>query len=212
MNPPAAQPAPATREQASLLVRLTSAIERVDWAQIFPLPQPLEIELGSGDGSFLVAWARLHPERNFLGIERLAGRLRKLDRKGRRAGLHNLRGMRVENVYFTQYLVPPDSVAAFHIYFPDPWPKKRHAANRLIQPPLAAWLHRALAAEGVVYVRTDHTDYFAQMLEVFRASPGFVECDTPPALAALPTDFEREFAARGIAACRAAFRKRDPAP
>jgi tRNA (guanine-N7-)-methyltransferase len=204
-------PAPDSPEEPSLLFHLTSAIERLDWTRIFPQPQPLEIELGSGDGSFLLEWARRHPERNFLGVERLAGRLGKLDRQGRCAGLQNLRGLRVESAYFTEYLVPPGSVAAFHIYFPDPWPKKRHAANRLIQPHFAAVLHRALTADGTVYLRTDHEAYFAQMLEVMRGAAGFRETETPAALAAVTTDFEREFAAQGIPAQRAAFGK-TPAP
>ena len=200
-------PQASMREGPSLLVRLTSAVDRLDWTRVFPQSQPLEIELGSGDGSFLLAWAAQHPRRNFLGVERLAGRLSKLDRKGRRAGLLNLRGLRVEAVYFTEYLIPAGSVAAFHIYFPDPWPKLRHAANRLIQPRFLGPMHRALAPGGVVYLRTDHAEYFAQMLEVFHADSSFTECETPAGLAAVPTDFEREFAARGIAAQRAAFRK-----
>jgi len=204
---PAHPSAPVQRDETSLLLRLTSAVERLDWTQVFPQSQPVEIELGCGDASFLVEWARRNPARNFFGIERLAGRMIKLDRKGRRAGLGNVRGLRVEGVYFTEYLVPAASVAAFHIYFPDPWPKVRHAANRLVQPRFAELLHRALAADGVVYLRTDHADYFAQMQTVFRGAPGFAETETPAALAELPTDFEREFAARGIAANRAAFRK-----
>ena len=71
----------------SLILRLESILDPLALAPLFPSVQPLEVELGSGDGSFLVAWAAQHPERNFLGVERLLGRLRKLDRKGRRAGL-----------------------------------------------------------------------------------------------------------------------------
>jgi tRNA (guanine-N7-)-methyltransferase len=203
------QPSPASPfvAEASLLHRLTSATDRLDWAQVFRNAEPVEIELGSGDGSFLVEYARLHPERSFLGVERLMGRIRKLDREGRRAGLQNLRGVRVECGYFTEYLVPPESVAAFHIYFPDPWPKKRHAKNRLVQPRLADSLQRALTPTGSVFLRTDHPDYFAQMLEVFRGAVGWEEFETPSPLAAVLTDFEREFTARGIQTHRAAFRK-----
>src|ERR1700689_4801384 len=108
----------------TLIHRLTSIVERLDLAALFPRAQLLEVELGSGDGSFLVNYARLHPERNFLGVERLLGRLRKLDRKGRRAGLTNLRGLRIESAYFLEYLLPRESPATLHIYFPDPWPKR----------------------------------------------------------------------------------------
>ena len=92
----------------------------------------LEVELGSGDGSFLAQRAAAYPERNFLGVERLLGRLRKLDRKARRAGLTNVRLLRIEAGYFLEYLLPATSVHALHLYFPDPWPKRKHRKNRLV--------------------------------------------------------------------------------
>ncbi len=142
-------------------------------AALFPKPQPLEVELGCGDASFLVEYARRHPERNFIGVERLLGRIRKLDRKGRRAGLANLRGVRIESSYFLQYLLPPRSASALHIYFPDPWPKKKHRKHRLINERFPALARAALAPGGAVYLRTDDADYFQQMTEVFGASRDF---------------------------------------
>src|SRR5438270_11554014 len=94
-------------EAPSLLYAFPSIVDRLDLAKLFPKAQPLEVELGSGDGSFLVNYATLHPERNFIGVERLLGRIRKMDRKGRRAGLKNLRGVRLESAYFLEYLLPP---------------------------------------------------------------------------------------------------------
>src|SRR6202035_4310290 len=99
-------PATPASVAPSSIYQLTSIITRLDVAALFPSVQPLEVELGSGDGSFLANYARLRPERNFLGVERLLGRLRKIDRKGRRAGLANLRGMRIESAYFLEYLLP----------------------------------------------------------------------------------------------------------
>ena len=206
MSASPALPTPVQRrDDASLLLRLHSAVERLDWRGVFAQALPVEIELGSGDGSFLVEWARRNPERNYLGVERLAGRMRKLDRKGRRAGLGNLVGLRIEAGYFTEYLVPPASVAAFHVYFPDPWPKARHAANRLIQPRFVGVLRQSLVIGGAVYLRTDHADYFAQMRACFGTDQHFAEVETPAALVAVPTDFEREFSARGLPTHRAAF-------
>src|SRR5258707_12306061 len=115
-----------TAPTKTLIHPITSIVDRLHLAALFPRVQPLEVELGSGDGSFLVNYARLHPEQHFLGVERLLGRLRKLDRKGRRAGLANLRGLRIESAYFLEYLLPRESAAALHIYFPDPWPKRKH--------------------------------------------------------------------------------------
>jgi tRNA (guanine-N7-)-methyltransferase len=191
----------------TLLYRVTSITDRLDLAQLFPRPQPVEVELGSGDGSFLAHYARLHPERNFIGVERLLGRIRKLDRKGQRAGLTNLRGLRIESAYFLEYLLPRHSVAVLHLYFPDPWPKKKHLRRRLVNDGFPSLLDGVLAPGGMVYLRTDHEDYFAQMLAVFAASPAFGPAATPPELAGLPTDFEREFEAKGIRTNRAAYRK-----
>lgn len=207
MSPESPAVVPPATEEPTLLWQLTSVVDRLDWNQVFPLPQPVELELGCGDAGFLIEWAKRHPHHNFLGVERLLGRLRKLDRKGRRAGLSNVRGLRIENAYLTENLVPSGSLFACHIYFPDPWPKRRHGRRRLIQAPFAASLHRALSDRGHVYLRTDHAPYFAQMLAVFRATPGFVEVETPADLAAVTTDFERDFAAKGIPAHRMAFRK-----
>jgi tRNA (guanine-N7-)-methyltransferase len=135
----------------------------------------------------------------------LLGRIRKLDRKGRRAGLANLRGVQIESSYFLQYLLPPRSASMLHIYFPDPWPKKRHHKYRLINESFPRLARAALAPGGTVYLRTDDRDYFAQMAEVFGASREFQRIETPAELAELTTDFEREFHARRIQTLRAAY-------
>ena len=191
---------------ANLVYDLTSIVQQIDLAALFPQARPLEVELGCGDASFLADYARRHPERNFVGVERLLGRMRKLDRKGRRAGLTNLRGVQIESSYFLRYLLPPHSASALHVYFPDPWPKKRHHKNRLINESFPRLARAALAPGGEVYLRTDDENYFAQMTEVFGASKEFQRIETPPELAELPTDFEREFRARGIQTLRAAYR------
>jgi tRNA (guanine-N7-)-methyltransferase len=190
----------------TLIHQLTSIIERLDLTTLFSTIQPLEVELGSGDGSFLVNYARLHPERNFLGVERLLGRLRKLDRKARRAGLTNLRGVRIESAYFLEYLLPRQSVTALHVYFPDPWPKRKHRKNRLINARFTEISRQTLAPNGTVYLRTDDADYFNQMTTVFGANAAFQPVETPSELSAVITDFERNFHARGVATSGAAYR------
>src|SRR5688500_6081675 len=82
----------AARPEA-IIFRPVSYVERLNVAALFSASQPLEIELGAGDGSFLAQWAALNPERNFLGVERLLGRLRKIERKSRRVGLTNVRAL-----------------------------------------------------------------------------------------------------------------------
>lgn len=202
------EPSPPTTPE-SLLHQPASIVERLDLNALFPARQPLEVELGSGDGSFIVRYASLHPERNFIGVERLLGRLRKVDRKGRRAGLTNLRGIRIEASYFLEHLLPKSSATAIHIYFPDPWPKRKHRKNRLINEAFAKSAAEALTPDGVVYLRTDDADYFAQMKSVFDGAPMFVEMETPESLRSVVTDFERGFLSRGVGTLRAAYRKGD---
>jgi tRNA (guanine-N7-)-methyltransferase len=111
----------------------------------------------------------------------------------------------MEASYFLEYLLPQHSIQALHIYFPDPWPKRKHRRRRLINGHFAQAARQALAPGGAVWLRTDDADYFAQMRAVFGASPFFEETQTPPALAALVTDFERAFQQKGIQTLRAAY-------
>jgi tRNA (guanine-N7-)-methyltransferase len=193
----------------SPIYELRSIVQRLDLSCIFPSLQPLEVELGSGDGSFLVEQARRLPRRNFLGVERLLGRLHKMERKIRRASLSNVRGIRVESGYFLKYLLPPRAAAALHVYFPDPWPKRRHRHHRLVSEEFATLAHAALGPQGRVYFRTDDPDYFAWIRDVFGSNRLFREVSTPAELEAVATDFERDFQAQGVPILRAAYEKLD---
>ncbi|MGP8198182.1 MAG: tRNA (guanosine(46)-N7)-methyltransferase TrmB [Limisphaerales bacterium] len=190
---------------ASLLVSLETIVEPLDPGKLFLRAQPLQVELGCGDGSFLAQYAALHPEWNFIAVERLLGRLRKIDRKGQRAGLANVRGIRIEAAYFLEYLLPKKSVTALHVYFPDPWPKRKHHKHRLINKRFPELAQAALAPGGTVYLRTDDADYFAQMKAIFEACPPFAQIPTPQSLSEVLTDFERDFLARGIQTLRSAW-------
>lgn len=195
---------------ASLLISLETIVKPLDVGKLFLRPQPLQVELGSGDGSFLAQYAALHPEWNFIGVERLLGRLRKIERKGQRAGLANMRGVRIEASYFLEYLLPKKSATALHIYFPDPWPKRKHRKHRLINERFPQLACDALVPGGAVYLRTDDADYFAQMKAVFEACPAFAPIPTPQSLSEVLTDFERDFMARGIQTLRLAWRLAGP--
>ena len=132
-----------TGDADQFILKSLPIVERLPIDRIFGKAQSLEVEIGAGDGSFLVAYAKAHPELNLIGLERLLGRLRKIDRKARRAGLENVRLLRLEAAYFVQYMLPRASVRAFHIYFPDPWPKRRHWKNRLINDAFVPLLREA---------------------------------------------------------------------
>ena len=190
----------------ALLHDFQSITEPLSLEDLFPLPQPVELEIGCGDGGFLFEYAQRHPDRNFLGVERLLGRVRKLSKKGLREGLTNLRLLRIEARYVLEYLLPEHAFEALHIYFPDPWPKDRHRRNRLINetfPPLA---RRILRQKGVIYLRTDDPVYFGQMQETFQDLKDFAVENTPGEIASITTEFEGQWLDQGRHIHRAAYR------
>lgn len=189
----------------SLVHKVDSIVERLDMAALFPKQQPIEVELGAGDGSFLARYAQAHPEHNFIGVERLLGRLRKIDKKGLRAGLANLRVVRIEASYFLEFLLPAKSIVALHVYFPDPWPKRKHRPRRLVNERFTELVHKVLLPKGIIFLRTDDSDYFAQMNRVFDANPAFEKIETPDSVKTIVTDFERDFNAKGVPTLRAAY-------
>jgi tRNA (guanine-N7-)-methyltransferase len=180
---------------------------RLDWRNVFgPRANfPIEIDLGSGDGGFLIGEAQSRPDTNFVGVERLLGRLRKADKKSARLGLENVRLVRIENSYFVEWLAPPDSISAYHIYFPDPWPKKRHHKRRLFNEKFVAALARTLKSGGRVHIATDHADYFAEIQKIFAGNANFSAIS--PQIFASKTDFEREFLTQNAKISRASFEK-----
>ena len=190
----------------ALLHDFQSITEPLSLEELFPLPQPFELEIGCGDGGFLFEYAQRHPGRNFLGVERLLGRVRKLSKKGLREGFTNLRLLRIEARYVLEYLLPEHAFEALHIYFPDPWPKDRHRRHRLINetfPPLA---RRILRQKGVIYLRTDDPVYFGQMQETFQDLKDFAVENTPGEIASITTEFERQWLDQGRHIHRAAYR------
>jgi len=183
----------------------------LDLAHVFPErpDAPLEVDLGSGDGSFLVEMTNRTPERNFLGVERLLGRVRKTCRRMARTGAANGRIIRVESHYLVRYLLPRASASVLHVMFPDPWPKRHHHPKRLIQTGFLDDAREALAPGGELRLTTDDLPYFQHMRKVFGAHCGFVEEPWTPDGDYPQTDFERLFRSQGLPIYRALLRRKE---
>jgi tRNA (guanine-N7-)-methyltransferase len=169
----------------------------LDLEAIYGRNAPIEVDLGCGDGSFLVEIAAANPARDFLGIERLLGRVRRAHRKITQRELTNARVLRVETSYAVRQMLPADSVALFHLMFPDPWPKRRHWRRRVVTKDFLASIHRALAPHGVLRIATDQTDYFREIERLAGQSAQFVISSDPEPDRA-PSTFEKRFSQSGI--------------
>jgi tRNA (guanine-N7-)-methyltransferase len=148
-----------------------SLTNRLDLEKIFRRKALLHVDLGCGDGSFLCALAQRLPDKNFLGIERLLSRIRSSARKA--ASLDNVRLLQMESSYAVRYLLPAESVETFYLLFPDPWPKRRHHRRRIVTPDFLNSVHAALEQNGVIYIATDHLDYFRKIKKTAESTPGF---------------------------------------
>ena len=146
----------------------------LSWPDIFGNDHPVELEIGSGKGTFLVSVAEKSPERNFIGIEWAKAYADFSADRLRRHGLLNCRVVRADAPWWIRCHVPADSIAALHIYFPDPWPKARHHKRRLIQPAFMVEALRMLSPGGKFRVVTDHAGYFEHIRQVFSGFAGLV--------------------------------------
>ena len=133
---------------------------QIDFLRLFGRSGPVHIEIGSGKGTFLLNQAKTQPEVDFLGIEWARKYYRyAVDRIGR-WGLTNVRIIRTDAAAFIAEFVSAEAVEYFHIYFPDPWPKKRHHKRRFLCPDNLDQLLRCLKANGTIRIATDHAEYF----------------------------------------------------
>jgi tRNA (guanine-N7-)-methyltransferase len=177
----------------------------LDFEEVFRRRAPVEVDLGCGDGFFLSALAGQNPDRDFLGVERLLGRVRTARRRIERAGLTNARVLRFEISYVIEHLLPGNSVTAFHLMFPDPWPKRRHAPRRLVTENFFASIHRTLIPNGTMQIATDEPEYFRQITRLVSRSSLFTVTDGAPASAM--SKFEKRFTQEGLTIHRLSLRK-----
>ena len=204
------------QDYKNISVKPESIPGMIDFDVLFGRSAPIEMEVGCGKGTFILEEARAFPDKNFFGIE-WANKYYKLavDRMGR-WNTPNVRMMRTDAADFIAEHIPDASIGVFHLYFPDPWPKKRHNKRRFFCDENLAQLLRILKPNGIINVATDHADYFDQMIEVAKRAieQGVVkEIDfIRPAGAkdgeAVGTNFERKYLKEGRKTHTLALQKR----
>lgn len=175
-------------------------------AELFGREAPLEVEIGSGKGRFLVEWAAQQPHRCFLGVERAGKYLAIAARRAARRGVVNVRFVRTTAEDLLFRCLAPASLAGVHVYFPDPWPKQRHHKRRFFNSNNVQRLAEVLGAGGVVRVKTDHLPYGEQIAELLGGCPLLTPMPVEEAFTALPeTSFEAKYLREGRAVLRLAF-------
>jgi tRNA (guanine-N7-)-methyltransferase len=182
----------------------------LDAAQVFGRSAPLVVEIGFGMGQATAAIAQANPDTDFLGIEVHAPGVGTLLQRIDELRLTNLRIVQHDAVEVLTAMIAPASLAGLHVFFPDPWPKKRHWKRRLIQPPFVALAASRLAAGGTLHCATDWQPYAEQMLEVLSAEP--LLANTADGYAPRPahrpeTKFERRGTALGHGVWDLVFRR-----
>jgi tRNA (guanine-N7-)-methyltransferase len=169
----------------------------VDFDACFGRVAPRVLEIGFGMGDTTARIAAAQPEVDFLGIEVHAPGVGALLKQLDANGIVNVRVIQHDAVEVVRDMIRPNTLAGIHVFFPDPWPKKRHHKRRLLQPPFVALLASRLAPGGYLHVATDWEDYAQQMREVLSAEPRLR--NTADGFAERPaTRPQTKFEARGL--------------
>ncbi|MET0262415.1 MAG: SAM-dependent methyltransferase [Rariglobus sp.] len=165
---------PLEQAQAITTARLADLRERL--ATLLQTKLPLTLEIGSGHGHYLTGYAQAYPERFCIGIDLIGDRLDRSLRKSERAGLKNIAWLHAEARLFLEALPPATRLAEIFILFSDPWPKRRHWKNRVIQTEFMSEL-AAKSAEGARFCfRTDHAPYFSYARDIIANHPDWALC------------------------------------
>lgn len=183
----------------------------LDFAAAFGRRAPVVLEIGFGMGDATAHIARALPGTDFLGVEVHEPGVGALLKRIGELGLENLRLLQHDAVDVVEHMIAPASLAGVHVFFPDPWHKKRHHKRRLIQPPFVARLASRLAPGGYLHLATDWEPYAQQMLEVLSAEPllaNTAEAYAPRPAYRPPTKFEQRGLALGHGVWDLVFRRR----
>ena len=198
-----------------IIVKSEEIEGRLDFAELFGNDRPVHLEIGSGKGTFLVNQATAYTDINYFGIEWARKYYLYAADRLKRWGLENVRMLRDDAATFIGEHVGDETIERYHIYFPDPWPKKRHHKRRFICDDNLNELYRTLKADGVINIATDHADYFEWMCDVFDGfTRKFEQIDYSPAAGAKDgemagTNFERKYLREGRDVYTIAVKKLD---
>lgn len=170
--------------------------QRLDFAQLFGRPAATVLEIGFGNGDSLVQLAAEHPELNFLGIEVHDPGIGHCMLVAKDAAVTNLKLIAHDAIEVLESSIDAASLARINLYFPDPWPKKRHHKRRIVQPAFIELCASRLASQGSLHIATDWANYAEHIDAVLAASPLFVcaerrEHDGDAPLVRAATKFER---------------------
>jgi len=171
----------------------------------FDLSRPLEIEVGCGKGRFLTSRASQNHDCDFLGIERMLDRVRLFAGKCKRGKIDNARILRLEALYTFHYLLPAHHARRVYVFFPDPWPKKKHHSHRLFGPLFLNALWKRLEIGGRLEFATDHREYFEVVRECFAQDRRFAEVAPMDRPKEVWTEFETMFREQGLPIYSAAW-------
>lgn len=205
---------PASEETPLLRLDPDRALAGLDWSEVFGGPGRIEVEVGIGKGRFLLATAALRPDHRFLGIEWANEYLRVAEERAGKRGLTNVRFVRIDAKELVARSIPSESVSTYYVFYPDPWPKKRHHKRRFFDPKTIEALARTLLPEGCLHVATDHEEYWAALEPLldghaaFERMPEFGGPDFPLSPDEPLTNFEMKYAVEGRGRHRASWRRR----
>ncbi len=205
------EPRQAAAAARDVEFRIRENEDQVRWDRFFENSGPVEVEIGCGKGRFIINSAMAYPHINYIGIERALRYFRIMKERVVRRELANVRLLRDDAEYFVERFIPDGAVSAYHVYFPDPWPKKRHRKRRLFNPRFIEEIVRTLAAGGTLDFATDYVEYYEEILDLLEASGRLDALEVIPErvreLGRDLTNFETKYTAEGRAIHRRAYVK-----
>lgn len=214
MNSEPASRAPAAEALARALVEFPKA--PLEWGALFARPAPIHVEVGSGKGRFLIRAAQASPAINWVGLERRWSSLAVATERIIRSQIGNVVVVRCDALEVIRSHLPEGSIAAFHVYYPDPWWKVRHAKRRVFTPAFLGDLARGLIPGGELRIATDVPGYFEAIAATVAATGLFAPYDLDPEAWSPDgeplTSYEAKYVARGRSPNRAAYRRTGLAP